>query len=166
VAIIRLSKSPSWGLVVVCISVGRSIQKLSFKTFAEIPSSDWNRLMALLADDSSRNLYFFGHAGKSLIGKKSSNHLTGSDLQFILHSSSNPLATNGSSHVYRFVFLDGCQTAAGDLPVDFGIGKRIMPQEVWNKAGLAPRSFLGWKSYTGTTFRSDGTVIQDGTRMQ
>jgi hypothetical protein len=122
--------------------------------------------MALLADDSSRNLYFFGHAGKSLIGKKSSNHLTGSDLQFILHSSSNPLATNGSSHVYRFVFLDGCQTAAGDLPVDFGIGKRIMPQEVWNKAGLAPRSFLGWKSYTGTTFRSDGTVIQDGTRMQ
>jgi hypothetical protein len=42
VAIIRLSKSPSWGLVVVCISVGRSIQKLSFKTFAEIPFPEFN----------------------------------------------------------------------------------------------------------------------------
>jgi hypothetical protein len=37
VAIIRLSKSPSWGLVVVCISLGRLIQKTSFRTFAEVP---------------------------------------------------------------------------------------------------------------------------------
>src|SRR5208282_1310339 len=37
VAVIRPSKSPSWGLVVVCISLGRLIQKLSFRTFAEIP---------------------------------------------------------------------------------------------------------------------------------
>src|ERR1035437_4594159 len=35
-----MSKSPSWGLVVVCISLGRLIQKPSFKTFAEIPIFD------------------------------------------------------------------------------------------------------------------------------
>ena len=36
-AIIGLSKSSSCGLVVVCTCAGRFIQKLSFKTFAEIP---------------------------------------------------------------------------------------------------------------------------------
>jgi hypothetical protein len=129
-------------------------------------SRDWNSMLALLHDDSSHNLYYFGHAGKSLVGKRASSHITGEDLQFTLSSSPNPLATNANSHVYRFVFLDGCQSAAGDLPVDFGIDKRVMPDNVWNKAGLPPRAFLGWSSYTGTAFKSDGTVIEDHTRMR
>ena len=129
-------------------------------------SRDWNSFLALLHDDSSRNLYYFGHAGKSLIGKQASSHITGEDLQFTLNSSPNPMATNGNSHVYRFVFLDGCQGAAGDLPVDFGIDKRVIPENVWIKSGLPPRAFVGWQSYTGTTFKPNGTVIEDHTRMR
>jgi len=129
-------------------------------------SQDWNILMALLGDDSSRNIYYYGHAGKSLIGSMASHYITGEQLQFILHSSANLMSTNGNSHFYRFVFLDGCYSSAGDLPLDFSIDKKKIPDTVWNKAGIPARAFLGWASTTGTSFQSNGTIIYDYNRMR
>jgi hypothetical protein len=42
----------------------------------------------------------------------------------------------------------------------------VVTNEVWAAAGLAPRSFLGWQSYTGTSFKSNGKPIYDNTRLR
>ena len=132
-------------------------------------ASDWRTLATLLRDTSSRNFYYFGHAGKALIGSKKNPIYFDQDMlqNVILQNPANPLSTNHfPQHPYRFVFLDGCQTAAGTLPVLFGIPKMVVTNEVWNAAGLAPRSFLGWQSYTGTSYKKDGTPVPDDTRMR
>jgi hypothetical protein len=131
-------------------------------------SRDWGTLASLLHDTSSRNFYYFGHAGKALLGsKKNSNYFDGNNLEQILRNSANPLTTNSLwQHPYRFVFLDGCQTAAGTLSALFGIPNMVVTNEVWAAAGLAPRSFLGWQSYTGTSFKSNGKPIYDNTRLR
>jgi hypothetical protein len=65
VAIIRLSKSPSWGLVVVCISVGRSIQKLSFKTFAEIPNRKIRQIVGFDYGFGGRGYFLLSLLGRT-----------------------------------------------------------------------------------------------------
>jgi hypothetical protein len=130
---------------------------------------DWTTLADLLHDTSSRNFYYFGHAGKALIGsKRNPISFDQDELQnVILQNSANPMGTHSLwQHPYRFVFLDGCQTAAGTLPALFGVPNTPVTDDVWNKAGLPPRSFLGWQSYTGTSFKKDGTPIYDDTRLR
>ena len=59
----------------------------------------------------------------------------------------NPL--NGTNaHPYRFVFLDGCQTADGNLCKAFGIPKiSNMNTNDFLLRGLRYRAFLGWSGY-------------------
>jgi hypothetical protein len=54
--------------------------------------------------------------------------------------------TQTNRHPFRFVFMDGCETAKGDLCLDFGIPKKQMTRAdfLW-KRGLRPRAFVGWK---------------------
>ena len=121
-------------------------------------SSDWNRLLALLHDPVSRNFYYYGHGWTDLIGKRSSLHWTDQDLQSALQNPVNPLSTNRvSQHPYRFVFLDGCKTASGNLPVVFGIPKKTVSDALWLTNGLAARSFIGWNHLTATMVANKNT---------
>jgi len=47
---------------------------------------------------------------------------------------------------YRFVFLDGCNTADGDWPQAFGIPKKkgMVITDFTQKRGIRPRAFMGW----------------------
>lgn len=49
---------------------------------------------------------------------------------------------------YRFAFLDGCATAAGDFPEAFGIPKQQLDLAYYNSAnnirGTRPSTFVGW----------------------
>lgn len=57
-------------------------------------------------------------------------------------------------HPYRFVFLDGCNTADGDWPQAFGIPKKrgMVITDFTEKRGIRPRAFMGWnrKKVVGT----------------
>ncbi len=47
---------------------------------------------------------------------------------------------------YRFVFLDGCNTANADLCIAFGIERKTIPMAAYRANSLWPRAFVGWKS--------------------
>jgi hypothetical protein len=50
-----------------------------------------------------------------------------------------------SRHAYRYVFLDGCETAAGNLPLAFGIPKKkVMRLNDFLNDGRRPCAFMGW----------------------
>jgi len=120
---------------------------------------NWNQLAGLLTDCRARNFYYYGHGSGSQIGKGGGTRLTHTQLQNLLTntpSGGDPLYTP-NLHPYRFVFLDGCNTANGSLSKDFGIPNYTVPQDDWdNKYHLPPRAFLGWPSFTGNTF---GTLV-------
>lgn len=54
------------------------------------------------------------------------------------------MATN--RHAYRFVFLDGCETAKGNLPLAFGIPKKKLTLVNFADDGRRPCAFMGWSS--------------------
>ncbi len=71
----------------------------------------------------------------------------------------NPLtATN--MHPYRFVFLDGCDTAEGKFPEAFGIPHQesMKGTDFGTKRGIRPRAFMGWNrsKVIGTGILSGG----------
>jgi hypothetical protein len=120
-------------------------------TFTLKTQTDWTHLMNLLNFSEARNLVCFGHGWSDLIGKRSSQHLSSDDLQFILKNIPNPLLDNSTNpaslHPYRFVFLDACNTANGNLPEVFGIPKKIVSADDWdNKYHPFQRAFLGWNT--------------------
>jgi Bacterial Ig domain len=57
---------------------------------------------------------------------------------------------------FNLVFLDGCNTALGDLPEAFGITKHISGAAL-NEAGLHRRAFMGWSG--PVTFQFDSSHI-------
>jgi hypothetical protein len=106
--------------------------------------SDYTQLLDYLTQPSVRNFYYSGHSSGNSIGFSDSvpNHgITVSNLSFTL--------TNGYSFVppnklyfefhkpFRFVFIDGCESANGKLPEAFGIPIVI-------KNGYKSRAFMGW----------------------
>jgi hypothetical protein len=112
---------------------------------------EWEQLGADLRIREVRNFYYFGHGSPSSIGNVPANeNLTIQDLRHLLvNESDNPLqGLNG--HPYRFVFLDGCRSADGDLCKAFGISKGPVPlNEFVKKRGLRPRAFVGWNNKVG-----------------
>ena len=138
-------------------------------TFTLDRSQDWTTLVNLLQFGDARNFVFFGHAAADLIGQRHGSNLNVDLLQSILGNAANPLNTNMPSlHPYRFVFLDGCHTANGNLPTVFGIPKKIVSEDDWNnKYQLFPRAFLGWNCYSaasveGTTINGSHMVFFEG----
>lgn len=131
-------------------------------TFAVTPnpfrlrfSSHWSQLSFDLMIPTVRNFFYFGHGSKEFIGASSINTMLNRTLlQFLLKNSPDPLiGTN--KHPYRFVFLDGCDTAKGDLALDFGIPKQtIYATNMINRYGLRPRAFVGWKTKTGASVKN------------
>ncbi len=114
--------------------------------FCLLGPAEWATLYTDLTNSSSaRNLYYFGHGGPDRIGYTTTNQqINLTDLKNILKNAPDPLkGTN--AHPYRFVFLDGCKTANGDMPTAFGVPKGNVPvTEFTQKRGIRPRAFVGW----------------------
>ena len=124
-------------------------------------SNSWVTLKAYFQDPSYRNFYYFGHGGTNSFGGDM-NVVSNEDV-----ISSITLPGNGTSvdtvflknnvgysrygaHPYRFVFMDGCDTATGGLPDAFGIPKQNMGASWYtstnNVRHLKPSAFVGWDS--------------------
>jgi Bacterial Ig domain len=99
-------------------------------------------------------LYFFGHGtasgnafGTSTTGIFATNLATLFRNYYIPAPTSSGASAGKPTLVthkpFNFVFLDGCNTAKGDLPEAFGISKAITGAQL-NEAGLHKRAFMGW----------------------
>lgn len=118
-------------------------------------TSHWQQLAVDSSDETVRNFVYFGHGSKKSIGSGDVNTSMNREfLQFVLKNSPDPLVGT-NRHPYRLVFLDGCDTAKGDLCLDFGIPKQtIYATNMISRYGLRPRAFLGWKTGIGTSVKN------------
>jgi len=108
-----------------------------------------------------RNFYYFGHGAANSIGGDintldSSNNITSSKTlpgstaymtsQFV-HDNITFNKSYGAIP-FRFVFLDGCNTASGGWPQAWGIPKQNEPLSYYtsssNTTGARPSAFVGW----------------------
>ena len=92
--------------------------------------------------NTSRNFFFLGHGNPKGIGadsRKTSQYISVNEIINKLRSG----ATN--AHKYRFVCLDGCETASGRLPQAFAplnMGSKTRLDFAY--ASLRPSAFCGW----------------------
>jgi hypothetical protein len=112
----------------------------------ELPNAAaWDSLRQDLTNHFVRDFFYFGHGSANSFGSGGAGtRITVSDLQTMLGNTKNPMVGT-NRHPYRFVFLDGCKTAAGGLPEAFGIPKgNVGFDEFWPKRGMRARAFVGW----------------------
>jgi hypothetical protein len=108
-----------------------------------------------------RNFYYFGHGAPDSIGGDvntldSSNNITGAknlpgSKAYLTSKWVHDNVTFNSLWgpiPFRFVFLDGCDTAKGGWPQAWGVPKQAEPlsyyQSTNNTAGRRPSAFVGW----------------------
>ena len=107
--------------------------------------TDWQTFRNALYDSRSRNLVYFGHGGPNGIGYNPWNtnrFITSTEIANRLHTIP---AGQTNRHAFRFVFLDGCQTAKGNLPEAFGILHREnVDLNDYIAASMRPSAFAGW----------------------
>ncbi len=91
-----------------------------------------------------RDFYYLGHGSPTALGWNSEAKT--SDVAWMLCNNPVNVYTRFNYHPYRFVFLDGCQTAEGDSPQAFGIPKQanMRISDFTVKRGIRPRAFMGW----------------------
>ena len=112
----------------------------------------WAAWLTWLDDPYTGNLYHYGHGGPNVLGIRPAQHRGVTAFQ-IAHTLNNGY-TGGflgwiwndfvTGHPYHFVFLDGCQTANGDLPLAFGIEKQHNAPNYYTQNGTQPQAFMGW----------------------
>ncbi|MGI8967309.1 MAG: hypothetical protein ACR2H1_14665, partial [Limisphaerales bacterium] len=128
---------------------GRSVyQNLRLECAAP---SDYSILTNALKDDSVRDFYYYGHCNGSAIGFSEfvpDNGVTVKDLTKLLRN--EVIINKATKRVlfsfrkpFRFVFIDGCNSASGWLPEAFGIF--AIPNFTGN---FKNRAYLGWKTTT------------------
>ena len=120
----------------------------SATTKIENTASSWNSWALSLEESSTANLFYFGHGAKNAVGERAGDPNKGffvNEIQTLLH---NEIVSGVSQFTapYRFVFLDGCNTANGDWCIAFGIERKKVPTAEYTKRGLLPRAFMGWKT--------------------
>jgi len=106
--------------------------------------ADYTQLLSLLTQPSIRNFYYSGHSSGNSIGYSDSvpnNGITVSNLSSTL-TNWYRLDPPNKLHFefrkpFRFVFIDGCESANGFFPEAFGIPIVI-------KNGYKSRAFMGW----------------------
>jgi hypothetical protein len=107
--------------------------------------SSWQSFRQALSHPNSRNLFYSGHGGNGGIGYDRGNtnvHIKRCEIEAMLHTVP---AGQTNRHAFRFVFLDGCETASGHLPEAFGIIRRKdLPHSYYDNAGLRRSTFVGW----------------------
>ncbi len=139
-----------------------------YGTVFQIPmNGNWNYVIANgLTTTACRDFVFFGHGSPNVLG--SANYKEGlSSIALNLANSYKP--TTGSSkpipngHPYRFVFLDGCDTAEGNWPLGFGIPleEGMTINDFVNKRGIRPRAFMGWNRKKVLTWIGSGEMNDD-----
>ncbi len=112
--------------------------------------TDWLLLLQDLYQDDVRNFYYFGHGGPGLIGRSDLAAIPPvltflNTLNITSALNNTPSITSRPRHPYRFVFLDGCDTAIGGMCQTFGIPKKKnMTAADFTKKGLRLRAFMGW----------------------
>ena len=94
---------------------------------------------------NARNLYYLGHGEPERLGgtKDPRRTLTSGEVGTLLrYNDSNP--TN--RHFFRYVFLDGCNTAKGSFPTKFGIAKKehVPYSDYSGENNIRPSAFSGW----------------------
>ncbi len=99
-----------------------------------------------LRDDQVRNLYYFGHGATKHIGEKGvPRFLSIDDFNFVLRNNFKDPLAGTNAHPFRFVWLDGCYTAKGNLCKAFGIPKeQNVSSNRFDARGLRYRTFMGW----------------------
>lgn len=130
--------------------------------------SDVTQLKNNLNVSSVRALYFYGHGNTngnvfgtttSGISAKELATLFGNYYIPSLPASYGALAGKQAMITqkgFSFIFLDGCNTALGDLPEAFGIPKKVSGAEISETSGhVHKRAFLGWTGPVTFQFGSD-----------
>ena len=114
-------------------------------------AADFSNLTNHLTETTPNNVrafYFYGHGNTNgnafgtqsrVIGARSLSLLLGN----YIAPSPTGKPTLVTHHAYSFVYLDGCNTAIGNLPEAFGIPKAVTGLQL-NAAGLHKRAFMGW----------------------
>ncbi len=101
-------------------------------------------LKSMLADTNSRNFFYRGHGGAQQIGYVSANELA-----------------KVIKHRYRFVLLQACNTADGDLDKAFQInGPGEYDLSYYQKHGHRPATFLG--NHGLSAFARGGAEVING----
>ena len=137
-------------------------------TQAERDFSYHGTLMAQMYRPQTRNFFYSGHGNATSIGcdmhtydsngVANGGKLSGRNSKSYVTSQwvRDTITFNkyGGARPYRFVFLSGCNTANGDWPDAFGIGKEEHADASWysstnNVNHLRPSAFLGWTATVG-----------------
>ncbi len=107
--------------------------------------ANWSTVTNQMARVDARDFFYFGHGSGSTMGDAVAR-LTLGQVQTLLGNNFNNPLTATNMHPYRFVFIDGCNTADGDWPQAFGIPKKtgMVATDFGGKRGIRPRAFMGW----------------------
>ncbi len=146
-------------------------------------------LLRYLASSSPQyeNFYYFGHGNSSVISayNGAGSAITGTQIAYALGNvplsypnpnsaydnssfpasfspTVNPSIQRVALHPYRFVFLDGCNTGAGNLCESFGIPAITVSTNFFATAGVESRAFIGFtneKSFNTATWDSYSLMI-------
>lgn len=128
--------------------------------------ASWSTLQAWLESWNNRNLYYFGHGAPNAIGGDistldSSNNITGSkslpgSKAYLTSKWVHDNVTDNSTWgpmPFRFVFLDGCDTANGGWPGAWGVPKQAETLSYYESAAntthARPSAFVGWNVEIG-----------------
>ena len=112
---------------------------------------DWITVVTNLANPASRDFIYFGHGSENILGvgtniSANTVAIDTRNIEIILHNTATDPLIGTNRHPYRFVYLDGCETADGRWPLVFGIPKQkgMVTTDFTNKRGIRPRAFFGW----------------------
>jgi hypothetical protein len=117
-----------------------------------------------LGNGTTKNLYAYGHGTTNSLGTFASDvYISTKEVANVL---ANTYALKGGlvpTNPYRFVFLDGCSTAAG---LEWRRAFGIMPFSATNQAArfkLGPQAFVGWADlkadHFGGRYDTNGAIV-------
>lgn len=125
-------------------------------------NASWATFRTALYSPYSRNLCYFGHGGPNGIGYNSHDtnvYIPSKEIASVLHTLP---AGQTNRHVFRFVFLDGCSTAKGDLPESFGVLHKQNVQSIdYYYASMRPSVFCGWSANKVVGFSLGNSINYD-----
>jgi hypothetical protein len=133
---------------------------VNFQNSSEV--ANWATFRQALYSPYSRNICYFGHGGPTGIGYNSHDtnvYIPSKEIASVLHTIP---AGQTNRHVFRFVFLDGCSTAKGDLPESFGIlhKQNVQTLDYYN-ASMRPSVFCGWSADKAVGFIMGSSINYD-----
>jgi hypothetical protein len=124
-------------------------------------ASTWQTFRQALYHPYSRNLFYSGHGDGHGIGYNADDtnvFIKRKEIERMLNT--NPGNTN--RHAFRFVFIDGCETATGNLPQAFGIiREENLSLDHYLKSGERLSAYVGWNKSPTAAFYW-GKVVYPG----